>query len=160
MCCSVLQCVAVRCGVRLCYSAFGGNCKPASCRCAAVCCCVLLCVAVCCSVLQCAAVCCCVLLCASVCCHYKPASCRCLCGVPLFLSVTSLCVCFYFSVSACVFVCLLVFWCVSFFLCASAWACVSAYVCVCVCVYSIMQGRTDTHCSTLQLTAAHCSTPA
>jgi len=51
LCCSVLQCVAVRCSVL---------------QCAVVCCSVLQCVAVRCSVLQCVAVCCSVLQCVTV----------------------------------------------------------------------------------------------
>jgi len=52
VCCSVLQCVAVRCSVL---------------QCVAMCCRVLLCVAVCCRVLPCVAVCCSVLQCVAVC---------------------------------------------------------------------------------------------
>jgi len=58
VCCSVLQCVAVRCSVL--HTA--KDTSPVAARhplqCAAVCCSVLQCVAVCCSVLQCIAVCC------------------------------------------------------------------------------------------------------
>jgi len=50
LCCSVLQCVAVRCSVLQCVAV----CSSAL-QCVAVCCSVLQCVAVCCSVLQCVA---------------------------------------------------------------------------------------------------------
>ena len=56
MCCSVLQCVAVRCSVLSWIYAEARH--IALFQCVAVCCSVLQCVAVCCSVLQCVAVCC------------------------------------------------------------------------------------------------------
>jgi len=57
VCCSALQCVAVRCSVL--HLARSGH--PVHCsllQCAAVCCSVLQCVAICCRLLQCVAVCC------------------------------------------------------------------------------------------------------
>jgi len=63
LCCSALQCVAVRCSVLQCVAV----CCSAL-QCVAVCCSVLQCVAVCCSVLQCVAVRCSVLQCVAVCC--------------------------------------------------------------------------------------------
>jgi len=62
VCCSVLQCIAVRCCVlQSCRSSINLGSRHFDWRCVAVCCSVLQCIAVCCSVVQCVAVRCCVL---------------------------------------------------------------------------------------------------
>jgi len=73
VCCSVLQGVAVCCGVYMSARRSSRSCSVSSVsavkpRCVAVCCSVLQCVAVYCSVLRCVTVCCSVLQCVAVCC--------------------------------------------------------------------------------------------
>jgi len=66
VCCGVLQCVAGGCGAHDQEWIFNGSC----CRCIVVHCSASQCVAVCCGVLQCVAVCCSVLRCVAVCCSW------------------------------------------------------------------------------------------
>jgi len=104
MCCSVLQYVAVHCGVLQCvaagpqvqgillrHSALGVLQCVAVCssvlQCAAVCCSALQCVAVCCSVLQCVAVCWSVLQCTAMCCSVFAVCCSVLQCVAVWCSV-------------------------------------------------------------------------